>query len=211
MQVDKRGIRFTIQIMNTKRHRFVPGPAVILIVFGGLGAHAEEPRRELWFLQAQAAATVLQINDEGSPYRFSLGAGRRFTDHLDGMVDLVYTYYDVNAVRDRNPNVEVRSGTSSSAGFDLRLRHDLLKTGKIEWYISGLAGFQTMIDGPNFPADGSDENFTLGLGLGGRIPIAERMRFTATLQWFHISNARLWPNNSGYDGLQLAISPEWRF
>ena len=180
----------------------------LVVLFPFLG-NAAEPSP--WFATAQAAGTVYHLNDEGDPYRVGAGIGYSFSDRIDGALDLVYGYYEVNAVKDRNPDIPVESGRSQSLGVDLRLRLRTLTTGKVDWYLQGGAGMQTMVANPPFPADGSGENFTLMLGPGCLVRFGERFRIATTVQWFHISNARLQPNNSGYDGIQLVVSPEWRF
>ncbi len=185
------------------------GRLIGLIVLFPLVGNAEEPSP--WFATAQVAGTVFHLNDEGNPYRLSAGVGCSFSDRIDGALDLVFGYYEVNAVKDRNPNVEVRSGRSESLGLDARLRLRALTTGRVDWYVQGGAGIQTMLSSPPFPADGSEANFTLMLGPGCLVRFGSRFRVATTVQWFHISNARLQPNNSGYDGIQLVVSPEWRF
>jgi hypothetical protein len=177
-------------------------------------AHAKPGKDEgafnMWFGQISAAGTLLHFNDEGSPYRFSLGAGRPFfLNDLSVMANLVYSYYNVNEVADKNPSPDVKGGNSHSLGLDLLLRWTFLKKPHASYYVEAGSGFQTMQSGPPFPADGSDENFTVLLGPGVLVPtgVANRLRFS--LQWFHISNANLFPNNSGYDGLQLTVGLEW--
>lgn len=165
-----------------------------------------------WFWHASAAGSVYHLNDEGSPYRFSLGAGHPVvTKHIILMADLVYTLYDVNANADNNPGQDVQGGLSSSLGFDLLLRLNLVRTARAALYLEGGGGFQVMVDDPPFPADGSEENFTLFGGPGISLPTWERSRLTVSVQWFHISNGNLIANNSGYDGVQLVLGTEHSF
>jgi hypothetical protein len=164
-----------------------------------------------WFWHASAAGSVLHLNDEGDPYRISLGAGRPLPwERLSLIGKAVYSIYDVNAVADNNPSPNIRGGWSSSLGIDFALRIDsLYNVGHANVFFEGGAGFQVMLEDPPFPADGSKENFTLFAGPGVMIPLACGTRLGLSLQWFHISNANLFSNNSGYDGVQLVLATEW--
>ena len=149
---------------------------------------------------------MLHLNDEGSAYRLSLGAGRPvLLDRTSLMADLIFAYYDVNDTADKNPHRGITGGGSTSLGFDLLLRIECLKS----VYLEGGGGFQSMLSDPPFPADGSENNFTLFFGPGVLFPTGQRSRLSVSLQWFHISNAWLFNYNSGYDGVQLVIGSEW--
>jgi hypothetical protein len=182
-----------------------------LIAGCSVGAQTEaKDRFDSWFWHASVGLPVMHLDDEGSPYRFSLGGGRPVLhDRVSLMADLVFAYYDVNQTADEHPRPGITGGKSASLGFDLLLRIEFLQTAHLDGYLEGGAGFQSMLSEPPFPADGSDENLTLFAGPGILIPMGERSRLTLSLQWFHISNAWLFSNNSGYDGIQLVLGPEW--
>lgn len=115
-----------------------------------------------WFGHMSAAGPVLHFNDEGSPYRFALGVGHPvFLNELSFIATAAYSYYDVNAVADNNPSLNVKGGNSHSLGLDLLLRWSFLQTPHASYHFEGGAGFQYMLTDPPFPADGSNENFTL--------------------------------------------------
>jgi hypothetical protein len=163
-----------------------------------------------WFWHVTAGLPALHLNDEGSPFRLSLGGGRPLLfDRTSLMADLVFAYYEVNDVADKNPRPGTTGGGSASLGFDLLLRIECLKSVKAEWYLEGGVGFQSMLSDPPFPADGSENNFTLFFGPGVLFPTGQRSRLSVSLQWFHISNAWLFNYNSGYDGVQLVLGSEW--
>ncbi|BFM17482.1 hypothetical protein R50073_36650 [Maricurvus nonylphenolicus] len=160
-----------------------------------------------WHLSGSVPA--VHFNDEGDPYRLSLGMGYAVVPYdLILLTNVVYSYYDVNAVADNNPSSDIEGGSSHSLGVDLALRKSFSTAKNINYYYEGGGGFQYMVSKPPFPADGSDENFTLFLGSGIVVPAGSKKRVTASVQWFHISNANLFPDNSGYDGLQLVIGFE---
>jgi hypothetical protein len=110
-----------------------------------------------WFWHLSAAGSVIHLNDEGAPYRLSLGAGRPF--YMDGLsikANLVYSYYEVNEVADNNPSSDVVGGYSHSLGIDLLLRWSLSQTPSVSYYLEGGGGIQGLVSGPPFPADGSN-------------------------------------------------------
>lgn len=161
------------------------------------------------FWHVSASVPVVHFNDEGDPYRLSLGIGHAVVPYnLTLLTNVVYAYYDVNAVADKNPSADLKGGHSHSLGIDIALRKSFTTAKRIDYYYEGGGGFQVMIAKPPFPADGSDENFTVFLGSGIMFPAGSQKRVSASLQWFHISNAGLFPDNSGYDGLQLIIGFE---
>jgi hypothetical protein len=163
-----------------------------------------------WFWRVRAGSSVLHMNDEGDPYRFGAGRGHSFAGgRFSLMGDLVYSYYDVNAVADEHKDENVKGGRSTSLGFDLNLRCNVLEKRAATGFFEGGIGFQSMLTSPTFPADGSYQNFTLFAGPGIQFPIGTRTRLAISLQWFHISNAWLFSSNSGYDGIQLVLAPEW--
>ena len=156
------------------------------------------------------SGAVAHFNDEGTPSRLTIGAGQSlFERELAVMTGLVYSHYDVNAEADNNPSQSIKGGTSHSLGIDVMLRWSFMQTRYASYHIEGGGGFQYMLTNPPFPADGSDENFTLFFGPGTLIPTSANTRMRVALQWFHISNANLFANNSGYDGLQLVVGFEW--
>ncbi len=162
------------------------------------------------FLHLSASVPAVPFNDEGDPYRLSLGVGHSVAPFdLTLLTNLVYSYYGVNAVADNNPSTDIEGGSSHSLGIDIALRKSFTTSEGFDYYYEGGGGFQSMLTNPPFPADGSDENFTLFFGPGIVIPAGDNKRVSASLQWFHISNANLFPDNSGYDGLQLLIGVEW--
>lgn len=181
------------------------------LVWQGAGAepHRDVARTERLFWQVTAAGTLVHFNDEGAPYRLSLGAGYPLAGHLSLIGSLVYAHYHVNAIADVNPEVPVEGGQSHSLGVDLHLRWTFREVRRARYFLEGGAGLQVMLDDPPFPADGSHENFTLLLGPGVLLPLAEDRRLRASVQWFHLSNGDSFGQNSGYDGLQLAIGFEW--
>ena len=187
---------------------------VILVLLTPLKAQSESENHggafNSWFIHASGAGTVLQLNDEGSPYRLSVGAGRPvLKNKLTLLLNGVYTFYDVNNVADNNPSPDVRGGHSHSLGLDLIVRKPYFQTPHMSCHFEGGAGLQWILTDPHFPADGSDGNFTALIGHGVLIPVNSDLRLCMTLEWFHISNANLLPNNSGYDGIQLLIGFEW--
>lgn len=193
-------------------------PAYIVSAFAGLVAWGSiamaEPEENgafdgaFWHLYA--AGSVIHLNNEGNPYRFGLGLGYPVLGNRVFLVgDLVYSYYEVNAVADEHPEPEVKGGASSSLGADFSLRYEVLQVKRITCFAEGGIGFQSMLGSPTFPADGSHQNFTLFGGPGILISCGERFRLGVALRWFHISNAWLFSSNSGYDGVQLVLTPEW--
>jgi hypothetical protein len=184
--------------------------AVTLVqhAYGETGIESDASKE--WFGHMSTAGSVKHFNDEGAPYRLSIGAGHlAFSNDLSFMASVAYSYYDVNAVADNNPTPDLRGGNSHSLGFDLLMRWSFLQTLPVSCHIDGGAGFQSMLTDPPFPADGSKENFTLLFGPGVLIPTDIDNRLRVSLLWFHISNANLFPKNSGYDGLQLVVGFEW--
>jgi hypothetical protein len=162
------------------------------------------------FTHLSAAASIFHFNDEGSPYRLALGIGcQNICNDLSLLLSTVYSYYEVNHVADNHPSPSVKGGTSHSLGVDLLLRWSLLQTPQVTYHFEFGAGFQSILRDPPFPADGSDENFTVLFGPGITIPAAIHKQLRLSLLWLHISNANLFPNNSGYDGIQLVMGYEW--
>gem|GEM_PF-865958 len=162
------------------------------------------------FGYTSASGGVAHFNDEGYVSRLSLGVGTPTSiENLTVMGGVVYGYYDVNAVADKNPSRNVEEGSSHSLGVGLMLRYTIWHTPSASYHLEGGAGFQQMLSNPPFPADGSDENFTVFIGPGTLIPMAPDKRLRISLQYFHISNAGLVSDNSGYDGLQLVVGFEW--
>jgi hypothetical protein len=94
---------------------------------------------------------------------------------------------------------------------DLTMRFRMAAVRRGSLFALGGGGIQTMVDSPHFPADGSEKNFTLSVGIGALVPVARRLRLSLDVRAFHISNSNVWRNNSGYDGIQVVLSPEWSF
>lgn len=184
----------------------------VLVMLGALARAdpSEQNPFNDWFWRVRAGGSVAHMNDEGDPYRFGAGLGHSFAgERFALMGDLVYSYYDVNAVADEHAEQNVKGGRSSSLGLDVSLRCNVLEKRTASGFLEGGMGFQSMLTSPTFPADGSYQNFTMFAGPGIQFPIGTRTRLAISMQWFHISNAWLFSSNSGYDGIQLVLSSEW--
>ena len=51
--------------------------------------------------------------------------------------------------------------------------------------------------------------FTINAGAGLLVPLPSGRQLNVALRHLHISNARVWPDNAGYDALHLLFGVRW--
>jgi len=116
--------------------------------------------------------------------------------------DWVVSYLDANPKGDAPAGKGVSFGTDFS--FQWRHRQGASFTPYYE-----LGGGIQYAAGTSFPADGSRWMFTINAGAGFLIPLEPNLQLNTAIRYLHISNARLLPENAGYDAFHIVIGVRW--
>jgi len=140
--------------------------------------------------------------DEGYPWRVLYGYCVAQVGRLSLHQDWVISYLDATPQGDAPGGDGVSFGTDVS--FQWRHERGALLT---PYYELG-GGIQYAVGTP-FPAHGSQWMFTINVGAGVLIPMRPTLQLNLAIRYLHISNARLLPDNAGYDAFHLFIGVRW--
>jgi len=137
--------------------------------------------------------------DDGEIVGGRLGLGYYFDDDWSINVELVGAYIDVQN------NGGAQGDQALAGGLDLMLRWHFLKDAHNKWsiYMDGGCGFIYSSD--SFPANGTNNNWTPQLGVGGTLHITDNTHFMGGVRWWHASNARRHgvDRNPTYDSIMI--------
>ena len=146
--------------------------------------------------------TRLSEDNEGDPWRIIYGncAARKGTLRLQQ--DWVVSYLDAR------PQQGEQGGVGYSVGTDLNFVSQSSFRANVDRFVELGGGYQYAFDVP-FPSNGSRSMFTINVGVGIVIKTQDTLMYRIGVRYLHISNASLFPKNSGYDGIHLAIGTQW--
>lgn len=137
-----------------------------------------------WFLQGGGGTAF----DDGNQALFGGGVSWFFIENLSFDMELNGVYYDNEG------------GTDSWAvGPTLIFRWHFLARERWSIYVDGGAGFQYATN-PT-PPDGARFAFTPQVGGGVSFEVAHNVRMLIGVRWRHVSNADLYPQNTGLDSI----------
>lgn len=156
------------------------------------------------YRQAAASLPVARTSDgdEGHPWRAMYGycvAGRgKFKLHQDWVV----SYLDARPTRGSPGGTGVSFGTD----FSLEWRHR--RGGSFTPYYELGVGIQYAA-GTAFPAHGSRWMFTINAGAGLLFSVRTNLQMKTALRYLHLSNAGVFSDNAGYDGVHVLVALQW--
>ena len=152
-----------------------------------------------------AASPPLQGTSDGSegfPWRVMYGYCVAQSGRQSLHQDWVVSYLDATA----QGNVPGGAGVSFGTDFSFQWRHRQGASFTPYYELGG--GIQYAV-GTSFPANGSQWMFTINAGAGFLIPLKPNLRLNTAIRYLHISNARLLPDNAGYDAFHMVIGVRW--
>lgn len=192
--------------------RIVVALIVVLGVVDEAGA-AADGRKRFWrelfepcaggaITHLSLSGTAVRLGEEGDPLRLAVGKCVHRAGNRRLFVDGVLSYVDAA------DHGGAGGGVALGVGVDVVLRWDLAVT-RLAVYAELGGGLQNT-SGSSFPSNGTHANFTVIAGLG--LPLSSRARRSVTLgmRYFHVSNANMLPENSGYDAFQVVLGHQWR-
>lgn len=140
--------------------------------------------------------------DEGFPWRAMYGYCVAQSGRLSLHQDWVVSYLDATP----QGNAPGGDGVSFGTDFSFQWRH-MLGASFTPYYELG-GGIQYAV-GTSFPAHGSRWMFTINAGAGFLIPLKPNLQLNTEIRYLHISNARILPENAGYDAFHIVIGVRW--
>ena len=140
--------------------------------------------------------------DEGYPWRILYGYCVAQNGRLALHQDWVISYFDATAQGD------APGGEGVSIGTDIAFQWRNKQGASLTPYYELGGGIQYAAGTP-FPAHGSRLMFTINVGVGVLIPLKPTLQLNTAIRYLHISNARLFPKNAGYDALHMVIGVRW--
>jgi opacity protein-like surface antigen len=140
--------------------------------------------------------------DEGFPWRAMYGYCVAQSGRLSLHQDWVVSYLDSTP----QGNAPGGDGVSFGTDFSFQWRHRLGASFTPYYELGG--GIQYAV-GTSFPADGSRWMFTINAGAGFLIPLKPNLQLNTEIRYLHISNARILPDNAGYDAFHIVIGVRW--
>lgn len=152
-----------------------------------------------------AASPPLQGTSDGGvgyPWRALLGYCVAQKGRLTLHQDWVVSYLDAW------PQLGAPGGDGIGLGTDFSFQWRHRQGDGWTPYYEGGGGIQYAA-GTAFPAHGSNWMFTLNAGAGLLIPLTPDVQLNTAIRYLHISNARVLPDNAGYDALHLFIGLRW--
>ena len=155
-----------------------------------------------WQLAASPPLQGTSHGSEGFPWRVLYGYCVAQTGRLSLHQDWVISYLDATP----QGNSPGGDGVSFGTDFSFQWRH---KQGILFTPYYELGGGIQYAAGTPFPAHGSRWMFTINAGAGFLIPLKSNLRLNAAVRYLHISNARLLPENAGYDAFHMVVGVRW--
>ncbi len=189
---------------------------ILLLISGGVNA---DPLfapiiRALWFgsekcddqgfkqIGVSLPLTRLSEDNEGDPWRAMYGNCAARKGKLRLQQDWVVSYLDAR------PQEGYEGGTGYGIGTDLNFIFESSLSRNVDTFIDLGGGYQYAFDVP-FPSNGSRSMFTINFGGGFLIKANENFKYRIGIRYMHVSNAALFPKNSGYDGIHLVVGTQW--
>jgi len=139
---------------------------------------------------------------EGYPWRALYGYCVAQTGRFSLHQDWVISYFDATA------QGNAPGGDGVSFGTDLAFQWRHKQGASLTPYYELGGGIQYAVGSP-FPAHGSRWMFTINAGIGVLVPLKPNLQLNTAIRYLHISNARLFPDNAGYDALHMVIGVRW--
>ncbi len=139
---------------------------------------------------------------EGFPWRAMYGYCVAQFGRLSLHQDWVVSYLDSTP----QGNAPGGDGVSFGTDFSFQWRHRLGASFTPYYELGG--GIQYAV-GTSFPAHGSRWMFTINAGAGFLIPLKPNLQLNTEIRYLHISNARILPDNAGYDAFHIVIGVRW--
>ena len=164
----------------------------------------EHPCIDSRYRQLAASLPLQGTSDggEGHPWRALYGLCVAQKGRLSLHQDWVISYLDVQPLNAAPGGDGVSFGTDFS--FQWRHKRGVSFT---PYYELGI-GIQYAAVTP-FPAHGSRWTFTTNAGAGILIPVTQKLQLNTALRYLHISNAKLFPKNAGYDAFHFVVGVRW--
>lgn len=147
-----------------------------------------------WVWQAYGAAAF--GDSAGELYSGHFGVGYHFVDDLSINFDGMIAWADA-------------SGSDDVIGVGLELIFRWHFYHEQRWSIFGDVGGGIVLFDDDFPAGGTEFNFSLSAGLGATYRFGDELMLMLGVRWYHLSNARISgkDRNIGYDaaGVYLGV------
>ena len=156
------------------------------------------------FKQLAASLPVERLSDdnEGDPWRFMYGNCAARVGKLRIQQDWVISYLDAR------PQEGYEGGVGYGVGTDLNFVWQSSISATADYFVDLGGGYQYAFDVP-FPSNGSRSMFTINFGGGVIFGPEQGLRYRFGVRYMHVSNAALFPKNSGYDGIHIVLGTQW--
>jgi outer membrane protein W len=147
-------------------------------------------------------------DEAGEVYLAHIGAGYHFVDNLSINIEGLVAFADAD---ESFMSMGATTENSGGGGFNLLFRWHFWNESNFSMYLDGGCGMIVFSD--EFPAHGTNHNFTPQAGVGFTFDLNDDAMLMAGARWYHISNARHSgkDNNPGFDAALIYAGVMWPF